>query len=222
MLLKELCNVSDNLWLRSHACTHVRHSLLKLKQDPQTHPPPDWQHALLLTSLTPTSLVSMRTSLDQTRNTFPFCWRSPLLMLTVHWWSGALEAGLGWWAGMVGQAAALHWYSLQQMLVSFLSSLSPPQSQSLPLSLSLSLFLVSISALLLLVSSFFFSLFPLLLLFLSVFRSLSLSPSLSLSRNGALENKQWTHWDLNPGPSACEADVIPLSPEWASCVLFSV
>ena len=20
----------------------------------------------------------------------------------------------------------------------------------------------------------------------------------------------WTHWDLNPGPSACEADVIPL------------
>jgi hypothetical protein len=22
--------------------------------------------------------------------------------------------------------------------------------------------------------------------------------------------KKWTHWDLNPGPSACEADVIPL------------
>ena len=22
--------------------------------------------------------------------------------------------------------------------------------------------------------------------------------------------KIWTHWDLNPGPSACEADVIPL------------
>ena len=22
--------------------------------------------------------------------------------------------------------------------------------------------------------------------------------------------EQWTHWDLNPGPSACEADVIPL------------
>ena len=21
---------------------------------------------------------------------------------------------------------------------------------------------------------------------------------------------KWTHWDLNPGPSACEADVIPL------------
>ena len=20
----------------------------------------------------------------------------------------------------------------------------------------------------------------------------------------------WTHWDLNPGPSACEADVMPL------------
>ena len=23
-------------------------------------------------------------------------------------------------------------------------------------------------------------------------------------------NTKWTHWDLNPGPSACEADVIPL------------
>ena len=23
----------------------------------------------------------------------------------------------------------------------------------------------------------------------------------------------WTHWDLNPGPSACEADVIPLHHE---------
>ena len=22
--------------------------------------------------------------------------------------------------------------------------------------------------------------------------------------------QKWTHWDLNPGPSACEADVIPL------------
>ena len=22
--------------------------------------------------------------------------------------------------------------------------------------------------------------------------------------------EKWTHWDLNPGPSACEADVIPL------------
>ena len=22
--------------------------------------------------------------------------------------------------------------------------------------------------------------------------------------------RKWTHWDLNPGPSACEADVIPL------------
>ena len=22
--------------------------------------------------------------------------------------------------------------------------------------------------------------------------------------------KIWTHWGLNPGPSACEADVIPL------------
>ena len=27
---------------------------------------------------------------------------------------------------------------------------------------------------------------------------------------------KWTHWDLNPGPSACEADVIPLHhvPHW--------
>ena len=24
---------------------------------------------------------------------------------------------------------------------------------------------------------------------------------------------KWTHWDLNPGPSACEADVIPLHHE---------
>ena len=22
--------------------------------------------------------------------------------------------------------------------------------------------------------------------------------------------EKWAHWDLNPGPSACEADVIPL------------
>ena len=29
----------------------------------------------------------------------------------------------------------------------------------------------------------------------------------------------WTHWDLNPGPSACEADVIPLHhvPNEAAC-----
>ena len=26
----------------------------------------------------------------------------------------------------------------------------------------------------------------------------------------ALKIIKWTHWDLNPGPSACEADVIPL------------
>ena len=26
-------------------------------------------------------------------------------------------------------------------------------------------------------------------------------------------NQMWTHWDLNPGPSACEADVIPLHHE---------
>ena len=25
-----------------------------------------------------------------------------------------------------------------------------------------------------------------------------------------LHTDKWTHWDLNPGPSACEADVIPL------------
>ena len=24
------------------------------------------------------------------------------------------------------------------------------------------------------------------------------------------KRSEWTHWDLNPGPSACEADVIPL------------
>ena len=30
------------------------------------------------------------------------------------------------------------------------------------------------------------------------------------------QHRTWTHWDLNPGPSACEADVIPLHhvPEW--------
>ena len=35
------------------------------------------------------------------------------------------------------------------------------------------------------------------------------SPSLSLS----FFFRQWTHWDLNPGPSACEEDVIPLHHE---------
>ena len=25
-----------------------------------------------------------------------------------------------------------------------------------------------------------------------------------------LQQNMWTHWDLHPGPSACEADVIPL------------
>ena len=25
-----------------------------------------------------------------------------------------------------------------------------------------------------------------------------------------VEKESWTHWDLNPGPSACGADVIPL------------
>ena len=28
-----------------------------------------------------------------------------------------------------------------------------------------------------------------------------------------LPNEKWTHWDLNPGPSACEADVMPLHHE---------
>ena len=33
--------------------------------------------------------------------------------------------------------------------------------------------------------------------------------------------RQWTHWDLNPGPSACEADVIPLHhvPAYCQCLL---
>ena len=34
------------------------------------------------------------------------------------------------------------------------------------------------------------------------------------SKNVELVNRTaWTHWDLNPGPSACEADVIPLHHE---------
>ena len=38
-----------------------------------------------------------------------------------------------------------------------------------------------------------------------------------IPRAGLLRNLiKWTHWDLNPGPSACEADVIPLhhAPNW--------
>ena len=31
-----------------------------------------------------------------------------------------------------------------------------------------------------------------------------------LERLSKSEKKDWTHWDLNPGPSACEADLIPL------------
>ena len=27
---------------------------------------------------------------------------------------------------------------------------------------------------------------------------------------GSYQEARWTHWDLSPGPSACEADVIPL------------
>lgn len=38
-------------------------------------------------------------------------------------------------------------------------------------------------------------------------RSATTRNALTKERDG---NKQWTHWGLNPGPSACEADVIPL------------
>ena len=31
-----------------------------------------------------------------------------------------------------------------------------------------------------------------------------------LAKASVDEKAKWTHWDLNPGPSACEADVIPL------------
>ena len=31
-----------------------------------------------------------------------------------------------------------------------------------------------------------------------------------------LNKIHWTHWDLNPGPSACKADVIPLHHEPAA------
>ena len=40
--------------------------------------------------------------------------------------------------------------------------------------------------------------------------------SMNGNRNGVAKlaererRSKWTHWDLNPGPSACEADVIPL------------
>ena len=36
------------------------------------------------------------------------------------------------------------------------------------------------------------------------------------SRKDATPAPKWTHWDLNPGPSACGADVIPL--DNARCV----
>ena len=32
----------------------------------------------------------------------------------------------------------------------------------------------------------------------------------SNANNPRSKEQEWTHWDLNPGPSACEADVIPL------------
>jgi hypothetical protein len=35
----------------------------------------------------------------------------------------------------------------------------------------------------------------------------------SMEYQDAVSPKNWTHWDLNPGPSACEADVIPLHHE---------
>ena len=39
--------------------------------------------------------------------------------------------------------------------------------------------------------------------------------SLNKRQNGLKTTRMtdWTHWDLNPGPSACEADVIPLHHE---------
>ena len=41
--------------------------------------------------------------------------------------------------------------------------------------------------------------------------------ALGTTRQVATDNERaagkWTHWDLNPGPSACEADVIPLHHE---------
>ena len=41
-----------------------------------------------------------------------------------------------------------------------------------------------------------------------------LSGSYSASRAAPDQRRQqWTHWDLNPGPSACEADVLPLHHE---------
>jgi hypothetical protein len=42
------------------------------------------------------------------------------------------------------------------------------------------------------------------------------STSLSQTQREIISRKEgirWTHWDLNPGPSACEADVIPLHHE---------
>ena len=35
-------------------------------------------------------------------------------------------------------------------------------------------------------------------------------PLICLTQDGGSCKTIWTHWDLNPGPSACEADVIPL------------
>ena len=41
---------------------------------------------------------------------------------------------------------------------------------------------------------------------------------MSVARSATQRRQQmWTHWDLNPGPSACEADVIPLHHEPMMC-----
>ena len=47
----------------------------------------------------------------------------------------------------------------------------------------------------------------------STFENLLCLVELLLRRHRSLlqsTTAKWTHWDLNPGPSACEADVIPL------------
>ena len=46
----------------------------------------------------------------------------------------------------------------------------------------------------------------------SVFLSMSRTERLKIhdTSSSRSNHKYWTHWGLNPGPSACEADVIPL------------
>ena len=43
--------------------------------------------------------------------------------------------------------------------------------------------------------------------------ALPLRPFMSPRMQMGILQNFWTHWDLNPGPSACEADVIPLHHE---------